>query len=409
MSVETQSSGGTGWRTPFIVIAAGCVIACLGFGIRSSFGFFLEPVTVAREWDRETFALALALQNLFWGIGLPVSGYLADRFGATKVLAGGAIVFGLGIWWMAETETPWVLYLSGGILAGLGVAFTSFTLVMAAMAKVVGPEKRSMTLGIGTAAGSAGLVIFSPLSQQLISNFGWHEAMLILAVLALIIIPFAFILPGNANVQGERERRQSAVEAMREALSHRGYVLLTIGFFVCGFHVAFIAVHFPAYVKDLGLPGEVAAYSLALVGLLNIGGAFAAGLIGKRWSMSYSLSAIYFLRAIAITALLLAPKTEFTMYAFAAGMGILWLSTVPLTTGIVAQVFGVRYMATLFGIVFFSHQIGSFLGIWLGGYLFDLYGTYDPVWIAGVVLGILAGIIHLPINERPLERLAPAE
>ncbi|TQV74460.1 MFS transporter [Denitrobaculum tricleocarpae] len=396
------------WHTPVIVIIVGCLIAMVGFGVRSVFGLFLEPMTFARGWDRETFALAMAIQNLLWGIGVPIAGALADRFGPSRVLALGAVVYGAGVWGMAAAESGLELHLFGGILTGLGVAFTAFSIAIAAIAKVVGPERRSLALGLGTAAGSFGQVVFSPLGQAFIANFGWHSALLILAASALLIIPLAFCLPHITTGKGEAHSDQTLREALREATEHKGFILLTIGFFVCGFHVAFITVHFPAYVQDLGLGAEVGAYAISLIGLFNIIGSFLSGAAGQRWSKKCGLSTIYFARTIAITALLLLPKTEVTIYAFAAVMGILWLSTVPLTTGIVAQVFGVRYMATLFGIVFFSHQVGSFLGVWLGGYLYDSIGTYDPVWWAGIVLGLLAAAIHLPIDENPLVRKAAA-
>ena len=402
-SAETVTRAG--WRMPLVVILAGCLIATIGFGVRSVFGLFLEPMTVTRGWDRETFALAMALQNLLWGLGLPFAGALADRYGPPKVIAGGSLVYAFGVWGMASVETSWGLHLFGGLLTGLGVAFTAFSLALAAMAKVVGPERRSLALGLGTAAGSFGQVVFSPLGQGFIAAYGWEQALVILAACSLAILPLAFILPSDPGAKGEAPSEQSIGGAVREAMGHRGYILLTIGFFVCGFHVAFITVHFPAYVVDLGLSPQVGAYAIALVGLFNIAGAFLAGAAGQRWSKKCGLSAIYFARAVAITALLLAPKTETTIYLFAAVMGILWLSTVPLTTGIVAQVFGLRYMATLFGIVFFSHQIGSFLGVWLGGRLYDTLGSYDPVWWAGIVLGLLAAAVHLPINEKPLARL----
>ena len=396
------------WRTPLVVIVAACLIAMVGFGIRSVMGLFLEPMTFDRGWDRETFGLAMAIQNLLWGIGVPIAGAIADRFGPSKVLAGGAVIYMIGVWGMAGAETPMALHVFGGVLTGVGVAFTAFSLAMAAMARVVGPERRSLALGLGTAAGSFGQVVFSPVAQGFIGAYGWESALLILAVSALVIIPLALVLPSGTTGKGEPVSDQTLREALAEAGAHRGYILLTIGFFVCGFHVAFITVHFPSYVSDLGLDPSVGAWSLALIGLFNIVGSFMAGVVGQKWSKKYGLSTIYFLRAIAITALLLAPKTDLTIYLFAGAMGLLWLSTVPLTTGIVAQVFGVRYMATLFGIVFLSHQLGSFAGIWLGGYLYDTVGSYDGVWWGGVVLGLLAAIIHLPINEKPLARLSPA-
>jgi predicted MFS family arabinose efflux permease len=259
---------------------------------------------------------------------------------------------------------------------------------------------------LGTAAGSLGQVLFSPLSQAFIAAYGWHDTLLILAASALVLIPLALMLPNETLPVSQADREQTLREAVREAVSHRGYVLLTLGFFVCGFHVAFITVHFPSYVRDLGLAPEVGAYAISLVGLFNIVGSFLSGAAGQRWSKKMNLSFIYFARAIAISALLLAPVSATTIYAFAAVMGLLWLSTVPLTTGIVAQVFGVRYMATLFGIVFFSHQIGSFLGVWLGGRVYDATSSYDPMWWAGIAVAIGAGLIHLPIDEQPLPRLA---
>ncbi|MDH3712764.1 MAG: MFS transporter [Gammaproteobacteria bacterium] len=394
------------WRTPLLIIIAGCLIAAIGFGIRSTFGLFLEPMTVTKGWSRETFALAMAIQNLLWGIGQPVAGALADRFGPSRVLAGGAIVYAIGTWGMAVSQSAPALHVFGGLLTGLGVAFTAFPIALAAIARVVGRERRSLALGLGTASGSFGQVFFTPVGQGFINAFGWESAMVILAMTTLLIMPLAFALPRDAGVQGEVRIDQSISDALKEAVRHRGYVLLTCGFFVCGFHVAFITVHFPAYVGDLGLAAEVGAYALATVGLFNIVGSFMSGVIGQRWSKKSALSIIYFARSVCIAALLMAPKTEVTIYLFAATMGILWLSTVPLTTGIVAQVFGVRYMATLFGVVFLSHQLGSFLGVWLGGYLYDTIGTYDPVWWAGIVLGVLAAVLHLPINEKPLARLA---
>jgi MFS family permease len=392
------------WRTPLVVIVAACLIAMLGFGIRAIFGLFLEPMTVARGWDRETFALAMAIQNLLWGLALPIAGAIADRFGPARVLALGAVVYALGVWGMAVAESTLALHLFGGVLTGIGVAFTAFSIALAAMARVVAPERRSLAFGIGTASGSFGQVVFSPLGQAFIAAYGWETALLILAASALLILPLAFVLPNDTG--GGAAAQQTIREAVGEAVGHRGFVLLTAGFFVCGFHIAFMTVHFPAYVVDLGLAAGVGAIALSLVGLFNIIGSFAAGAAGQRWSKKYGLSVIYFARSIAILALLLAPKTDLTIYLFAATMGLLWLSTVPLTSGIVAQVFGVRYMATLFGIVFLSHQIGSFLGVWLGGYFYDATGSYDVIWWAGVALGLAAALIHLPIDERPLPRLA---
>ena len=388
------------------VILAGCLISLVGFGARSVMGLFLEPMTVAREWDRETFGLAMAIQNLLWGLALPLASGLADRFGPVKVLAGGALVYALGVYGMALAASPAALYLAGGVGVGIGVAFTAFSIALAAMARVVGEERRSLALGLGTAAGSLGQVVFSPLSQAFIARFGWEEALGYLALAVLALVPLALALPRGAPESAGEAAGQSFGEALGEAFGHRGYVLLTSGFFVCGFHVAFVTVHFPAHVTGLGFDPAVGAWALALVGLFNVAGSLLSGLAGQRWRKKSSLSAIYFGRAVAIAAFLLAPASAATVYAFAAVMGLLWLSTVPLTTGIVAQVFGVRYMATLTGIVFLGHQLGSFLGVWLGGRVFDATGSYDPVWWTGAALGVAAALVHLPIDETPLARPA---
>ncbi len=360
-------------------------------------------------WSRETYAFAMALQNLCWGLALPVAGAFSDKIGATRVIAVGAVMYALGIWGMSVADSGFMLSLTGGVLAGTGIAFSAFTLAMASMARVVSPEKRSLVFGLGTAAGSFGQVLFSPIAQGFVNSYGWSSTLTIFAVTVLVLIPLAWFLPSDpsksvGDTQAEIEQTLGA--AINEALLHRGYVLLTLGFFVCGFHVAFITVHFPAYIRDLGLDPAIGAYSLALIGLFNIGGSFLSGYVGQRHSKKTSLAVIYTLRAIVIALLLVLPKTALVIYLFAAVMGILWLSTVPLTTGIVAQVFGVRYMATLFGIVFLSHQIGSFIGVWWGGRIYDQTGSYDGMWYAGIALGLLAAAIHVFIDENPLKRLS---
>lgn len=400
---------GSAWRTPLVVLIAGSLIAATGFGIRSVFGLFLEPMTVARGWERETFALAMAIQNLLWGIGLPFAGALADRFGPVVVIICGALMYAAGVWGMTVSPDPLLFQLTAGVLSGTGIAFTAFSLAMASMVRVVGPARRTLVLGLGTAAGSFGQVIFSPLSQGFIAAFGWSSALVWLAAISLILVPLALALPNDPGVADDQASKQTLREALREATGHRGYVLLTFGFFVCGFQVSFITVHFPAYVVDVGLDAAVGAWSIALVGLFNIAGSFISGMYGQRYSMKTGLSGIYFARAVLILWLLMSPKTESTIYVFAALMGVLWLSTVPLTSGIVAQVFGVRYMATLFGIVFLSHQVGSFIGVWAGGVIYDATGSYDGMWWAGIALGLFAALVHLPIDERPLARLRPRD
>jgi MFS family permease len=379
----------------------------LGFGVRSSFGLFLDPITHAHGWDRQTFGLALAIQNLLWGGGVVFSSALADRFGPARVLAGGAVVYAAGVVGMAIADTPPLFHLTAGVLTGLGIAFTSFNIAIAAMARVVDSSRRSVILGLGTAAGSLGQVLFSPLAQALIADHGWYSALFILATLALGMLPLALVLPNDVSGKAMQVIDQTMGAALGEALGHRGFLLLTAGFFVCGFQIAFIAVHFPAYVKDVGLDAKVGALALALIGMFNIAGSLLSGVVGQRWAKKYGLSFIYFARSVITVWLLLSPKTELTILVFAAMMGALWLSTVPLTSGIVAQVFGLRYMATLYSIVFLSHQVGSFLGVWLGGYLYDRTGSYTILWWISVALGIYAGIVHLPINEQPLARLVP--
>ena len=405
MNETEHTFGSQRWQKPVVVMIAGCLICLIGFGARSTFGLFLTPMSGAMEWDRETFALAMAIQNLLWGLMMPVAGILADRYGYVLVIIGGALVYALGLWGMAFTDSVTILHLTAGVLTGVGVSFTSFTLISTAMVRVVGPEKRSLVFGVGTAATSFGQVLFSPITQGVIDGYGWESGIFFLFFSILIILPLALLLPFNPGVKGEQETGQTISEAIREAAQHRGFILLTTGFFVCGFHVAFIGIHFPAYVTDLGFAPRVGAWSIALIGIFNIVGSILAGLYGRRGVKKLGLSFIYAARAVVILVLLVMPKTELSLYLFAAAMGILWLSTVPLTNMVVAQIFGVRYMATLYGFVFVSHQLGSFLGVWLGGFLYDMTGTYDLVWYAGIVLGIVAALVHLPINEAPLARL----
>lgn len=404
--MTTDTSSTPLHRTATAVILAGCLIAMLGFGVRSTMGLLLEPMTVANGWSRETFGLAMAIQNLLWGAAVPFASALSDKLGPSRVLAAGAIVYALGLYGMASAGSGLALHVTGGVLVGTGIAFTAFSIALASIAKVVGPSRRSMALGLGTAAGSMGQIVFSPITQGVISSYGWYDSLIVLALSVLLIIPLAFLLPGDDAGRGRAAAEQTMGAALKEALGHRSYLLLTAGFFVCGFHIAFIGVHFPAYIKDLGFPPSLGAISMMIVGLCNIAGSFAAGWVGQHWRKNYGLSAIYLARAVVIVMLVLAPKSEALILAFSAAIGLLWLSTVPLTSGLVAQIFGVRYMATLFAIVFLSHQIGSFLGVWLGGLLYDRTGSYDLIWWVAVALGIFAAIVHLPISERPVERLA---
>ncbi len=390
-----------------MVIAVGALITTLSIGIRQGFGLFLPPMTVDLGMGREAFALALAVQNLLWGAFQPLTGMIADRFGAGRVLAAGAAIYGAGLVVMAGAEGAADLHLGAGLLVGMGMACTGFGVVLGAVARKVTAERRSMALGMVTAGGSFGQLVLPPISQAFIGTQGWSGALISLAVIALIMAPLAVIMAGRASADdGTTAAQQTIAQALREAAGHSGYVYLTLGFFVCGFQVAFIAVHLPAYVADLGMGGGVAATCLALIGGFNIIGSFACGKLGDHYSKKKLLSLLYFLRAVAVAVLLVAPKTEMTVYLFSAAIGLLWLGTVPLTSGLVGLMFGVRYMSTLFGFVFFSHQAGSFLGIWLGGWLYDTTGTYDIVWIGCIVLGLAATVVHLPIREQPVARLS---
>ncbi|MBP6819148.1 MAG: MFS transporter [Ferrovibrio sp.] len=404
--MSAQSAPAFGWRTPLVVIVAGCTIALLNFGVRSGFGLFMEPISVANGWGREVFAFAIGVQTVLWGFGQPFAGAFADRYGSGRVLAVGAVFYAVGVALTAISSDPVTLTLTTGVLVGVGLAGTSFTVALAAIARMVSPERRSWALGLGTAAGSLGQFLMVPLGQAFIAAHGWAFALVLLSLFALAIVPLSTALAGKTpETAGPK---QSMGEALKEAGGERSYWLLIAGFFVCGFHVSFIQTHLPAYVVDRGLDPRTGAWALALVGLANVIGSYTAGVLGGKHSKKYMLSFIYFARAIVITVFVLMPMTQTSVLIFAFFMGLLWLSTVPLTSGLVAQIFGPRYMATLFGIVFFSHQVGGFLGVWLGGRLFDLTGSYDIVWWISAALGIFSAIVHYPIDERPLVRAAPA-
>jgi MFS family permease len=398
---------------PWLIIICGCLIAALTFGPRSAMGFFQLPMLAEKGWDRTTFGLAMALQNLFWGLGLPIFGAIADRYGTWRVLTLGGVIYAVGLYMMATADSPTMLHIGGGVLVGLGVAAGSFSIVLAAFARHTPPEKRSIVFGIGTAAGSAGMFVFAPISQGMIDAYGWSDALIYMSVAMLIIPVLAIPLQGNSHgaSAAQMAAQQSVGEALREALAHRSYVLLVSGFFVCGFQVAFITAHFPAYIGDIGIDARYAVIALALIGFFNIIGSLAAGVIGQRYSKPIFLAWIYIGRSVAVTAFLLLPQTPASVIVFAIVIGLLWLSTVPPTNALVAIMFGTRHLGMLGGVVFLSHQIGSFLGVWLGGYLYDRFGTYDPVWWLGVALGLFAAVVHWPIKERPVERmqLAAAE
>lgn len=398
------------WRTPLVILVCGCLIGAIGFGPRAALGLFLTPMSTANDWSREIFSLALAIQVIVWGSAQPFAGAVADRYGTMRVLSAGAVLYCLGLVLMAYSRSPGMLDLSAGVLAGLGIAGTSFTIVIAAFSKLMPPHLRSLSFGVGTAAGSFGQFLFSPLALGFIDLFGWQHALVLFGFITLAIIPLAAAVrtpPMETAGQRGSASTQSLREALVEAFGHRSYVLLVLGFFTCGFQLLFITVHLPAYLVDRGLSVDAGAWAIGIVGLFNIIGSIAAGWLGDRMPKRYLLSVIYLLRSLAVVAFITLPVTTGSAIVFGAVMGLLWLSTVPPTSGLVALMFGTRWMATLFGFAFFSHQVGGFLGVWLGGLLFTTSGSYDVVWWLSIALGVISAIINLPIVEKPIERLAP--
>ena len=399
----TSSTSTASWRTPTVVLVCSGLILTLAMGIRHGFGLFLQPITADMHWSRETFALALAVQNLVWGATQPFAGVLADKYGSGRVVLGGTLLYVLGLFLMAHPTTPLAFVLSAGVLIGIGQSGVTFSVISGVLGRAFPPEKRSMALGISAAAGSFGQFAVLPLTQWLLSHVGWVGALMALGGVGLAIAPLAAAMI-ERRVAHAHVFQQSAGEAMSEALGHRGYMLLTIGFFVCGFQVVFVGVHLPAYLADHGMPAYVAVTALALIGLFNIIGTYTTGWLGARMPKRYILSFIYFGRAVVIALFVLMPLSTASVYAFAVALGLLWLSTVPPTNGIVAHIFGVRYLAMLSGFTFFSHQIGSFLGAWLGGKLYDTTGSYDVVWYLAIALGVIAGLLNLPIDEQEIRR-----
>ncbi|MCZ2290527.1 MAG: MFS transporter [Burkholderiales bacterium] len=391
------------------VLVCGAAIVTLSMGIRHGFGLFLQPMTMDRGWSRETFAFALALQNLVWGFTGPLAGVWADRFGAWRVLIVGALLYAGGLVTMALASSGLGLSGSAGVLLGMAQAGTTYAVIYGVIARNVAPEKRSWAMGVTAAAGSFGQFLMVPVENGLIGSLGWETALVVLGCTALAIAPLALGLREPAHELQVTGAKQSVGAALREAFGDRSFRWLTAGYFVCGFQVVFIGVHMPSYLKDHGLSPDVASASLALIGLFNVFGTYAAGLLGQRLAKRHILAAIYLLRGVAITIFVLAPLTTASVYVFSAVIGLLWLSTVPPTNAIVAQVFGVQYMSMLGGFVFLSHQVGSFAGVWLGGRLYDASGSYDIVWWLAVLLGVLAALANLRVNEAPLGRVAAAQ
>src|SRR6202521_3241878 len=395
------------WRTPAVIVICGCLIAILTFGPRSTLGFFLTPLSRAHGWGRDVFAFALAIQNLLWGIGQPFAGAIADRFGSVRVLSGGAILYALGLALMANANTPGLLDLSAGVLVGFGLSGCSFNIVLGAFGKLVPESWRSLSLGAGTAAGSFGQFLFSPLGVLFIDLYGWQTSLVIFAALMLLILPLSLVLatPRASTTAALGDvPSQSIKQSLAEAFGHRSYVLLVLGFFTCGFQLAFITVHLPAYLSDRGVSAQTGGWVIAAIGLFNIVGSLSVGWLQNRFPKRYILSVLYFARAVSIVAFISFPITTFSAIMFGAATGLTWLSTVPPTSALVALMFGTRWFATLYGFAFVSHQVGGFLGVLLGGIVFEKFGSYTPVWWLAVLFGVLSALINLPIVEAPVAR-----
>ncbi|MFN3656498.1 MAG: MFS transporter [Pseudolabrys sp.] len=399
-----------GWRTPLVVVLCGCLISMLSFGPRSALGFFLTPMSDANGWGRDVFAFALAIQNLLWGLGQPFAGGIADRYGSVRVLSAGAICYAAGLALMTYSTTPGMLNITAGVLIGFGLSGCSFSIVIGAFGKLLPESWRSVGFGAGTAAGSFGQFLYSPIGVAMLDKFGWQTALLVFAGVTLLIIPLSIALANrpSAAASAVAPSPQSLRSALTEAFGHRSYVLLVIGFFTCGFQLAFVTVHLPSYLIDRGLSAEIGGWTLAVIGLFNIIGSFSSGLLGNRLPKRYLLSFIYFARAVSIAVFITLPASPTATLLFGAVTGLLWLSTVPPTSGLVAVMFGTRWLAMLFGFAFFSHQVGGFLGAWLGGIAFERTASYDIVWWLSVLFGVLSAIINLPIVEKPVVRPAPA-
>jgi MFS family permease len=394
----------THWRTPAVVLVCGGIILTIALGTRHNFGLYLQPVTMDLGIGREAFAFAIALQNLFYGVAQPFTGMIVDKYGAARVLIGGAALYFAGLVLMSFATTAWELNLSAGLLMGVALACTGFATVYGVVGRAFPPERRTAALGVAGAAGSFGQFVMLPYGQMLIASIGWQQALLVLAATILLIAPLSAALVEDKQVQSLH--RQSIPEALREAFGHRGYLLLCAGYTVCGFQIMFISVHFPAYLLDQKMTPETGMMALALIGLFNILGSYAWGWLGGRYAKKNLLASLYFTRSVAITAFIVLPVTPASVSVFASVIGFLWLGTVPLTSGVIAQVFGVKYLATLGGISFFCHQMGSFTGVWLAGYLFDHTGSYQLMWVLTIAMGVVSALVNLPIDERPILRPA---
>lgn len=392
------------------VLICGATIVTLSMGIRHGFGLWLQPITQAQDWSRETFAFAIAIQNLSWGLSGIFAGMVADRFGAFRVIIAGAILYALGLVGMAYASTPFMFSISAGVLLGMAQAGTTYAVIYGVIGRNVSIERRSWAMGVAAAAGSFGQFLMVPTEGFLISSLGWQEALVVLGMASLLMVPLAWGLREPGFVGGSIvQREQTILQALKEAFKYPSFQLLMAGYFVCGFQVVFIGVHMPSYLRDKGLSPQVASYALALIGLFNVFGTYIAGVLGQKLQKKNILAFIYITRSIAITIFLIAPLTPGSVYIFSSIMGLLWLSTVPPTNATVAQIFGVAHFSMLGGFVFFSHQIGSFMGVWLGGLLYDKTGSYDVVWYIAIALGVFAALVNLPVKEAAITRRVAAQ
>lgn len=393
------------WFHPVTMVVAGGLVMGLALGVRHAQGIFLVPVTLEQGWSRETFGFAIAVQNLMWGLAQPFTGMIADRFGARRVIAAGLALYGVGLFAMANAASPMAFTLSAGVCIGIALSATSFGVVYGALSRLMPPARRNWALGLAGAVGGLGQFFLVPTAQGLIDSLGWAGALLALALLCALLLPCAWPLDDQPGRAGMHE--QSLRAALAEAFRHRGFWLLNLGFLACGFQLAFIAAHLPAYLQDKGLPASTAVAGLAVIALSNVVGTYLCGLLGGLFRRKYLLCGIYLLRSAAMALFVLLPLSSGSLYLFCAVMGLVWLGTVPLTNGLVAQVFGLRYLTTLFGFVFFGHQLGAFFGVWLGGYVFDVTRSYDLIWGVGIALGVMAAALHYPINDRAILRPGP--
>jgi MFS family permease len=398
------------WRTPAVLVLCACCISVLSFGPRSSLGFFMTPLSSTNGWGRDVFALAIAIQNLLWGVGQPLAGAISDKFGAPRVLSAGVLMYALGLYLTAHAATPGLLYISAGVLVGFGLSGCAVPTVIGALGKLLPDSWRTLAFGAVTAAGSFGQFLFSPLAVNLMDHYGWQTTLVIFSCLMLLVVPISLTLmaPRRPVLSTTPPPTQSLKQALAEAFGHRSYVLLVLGFFTCGFQLAFVTVHLPSYLIDRGLSAQVGGWTLATIGLFNIVGSLGSGYLATFLPKRYILSFIYFARALSVLAFILLPASPVITLIYGAVTGLLWLSTVPPTSGLVALMFGTRWLTMLFGFAFFSHQVGGFLGVWLGGIAFERTGSYDVIWWLSILFGVLSALINLPIVEKPVPRLAAA-